>query len=149
MTNKNKLLITIISLALSSTALANIYKWTDKKGNVHYTAHPPAKTETKSEAKEFKVTKKSASSLTHNPRRSNTVSTNTETSNSSRRKATRSRSTLDTTAGRAVHCKKIVNTQSFSKEMKTTEIAKCMRNLQKASPEDKKRAVETLKVMLE
>jgi len=64
MPNKTKLILLSIALAMSSTAMAKIYKWTDASGNTHYTATPPP-AKSKAKAKEFKVKKKPASSLTY------------------------------------------------------------------------------------
>ena len=40
---KPRLFVAIVTLALSATATAEIYKWTDANGNTHYSDKPPTR----------------------------------------------------------------------------------------------------------
>ena len=48
-----RLAISLVAMSLASTAVAQVYKWVDKDGKVHYTDSPPPLDAKKSEQKRF------------------------------------------------------------------------------------------------
>jgi hypothetical protein len=47
--------LSTLALFLTLNAQAEIYKWTDANGNIHYSAHPPAKQKVKSQDIEDRI----------------------------------------------------------------------------------------------
>jgi len=65
------LILVALSLSISTSGFAKIYKWTDANGKTHYTATPPSSKAKVLSKKEFKVRKTPKSSLTHTSQSTN------------------------------------------------------------------------------
>lgn len=110
----NKLILPLLLLAvgLSSTVQAEIYKWTDEDGKVHYSATPPqGKTTTAEQIGEkikFNVGKVQTTTETAEPEKTTTATTEeTEAAEESAPKENIYKG--DRSAARVAYCQKIQN----------------------------------------
>ena len=111
--NKLILPLLLLTVGFSSTAQAEIYKWTDEEGKVHYSATPPQGQTTKAEQIgdkiKFNVGKVQTTTETDEPEKATTTAATEETEAAEENAPTENIYKGDRTAARVAYCQKIQN----------------------------------------
>jgi hypothetical protein len=121
------LLTLFVTVSLSQTLHAKIFKWTDSEGKVHYSATPPKDTKEKAENIEDKIKfniGKTQSSKSQATSESNTKNNDNENSN---KKASKESYSEETSKARVAYCnglRRNIHTLESSKNVNLAEEGK-------------------------
>ena len=121
------LLTFLIATSLSQTLHANIFKWTDSEGKVHYSATPPKNTSEKAENIEDKIKFNIGKTQKTAPNKKHSSDSKTESKKNSSNKESQTKYSEDTSKERVTYCnglKRNIKTLESSKNINLAEDGK-------------------------